>query len=173
MGLFDIFRKKTLTETPTSFNSLPFSDFIKLDLSALLEKAVVINRHVDIQSGEFKFIDYESFLENPVLKIFNTIQIRLHWEEKEIREDLNLTFLLKGKSMTIQEIAFIVNSIAEICKVSNDNWTNVDEMRINSGIWRGRSFFLDTSLVSIYLDNDYGVVLSIAGFKNFKEFITS
>lgn len=87
-----------------------------------------------------------------------------------------MTFLLKDKQLTMQQAAFIVNSVAKTCKVNDDNWTDVDEMRIKSNIWRGRTFIIGDDydcMVSIELDDKDGFILCISGFEKFCQTIAS
>lgn len=165
MGLLDIFRKKS--SSSTSDKSL--EDFSTLDLSALLDKSVFYKRHE--HADKFNSIEYECSLENLVLKTFDKIRIRLGWEEKELKQDAKsaiiTTFLRKDRKMTMQQTAYVVNTVAKICKVHDDNWTNADEMRINSGVWRGRNFMVGNCMVTIELDENDGITLCIVGFKDF------
>ena len=169
MGLFNIF-KKTTSES-TSANTSSFLGLSSFDFSELLKKSAEFKKYEF--EGKLSLIEYECTLDNLFLKTFDVIRIRIGWEEKEIKKDKPipiLTFLTKSKTITMQQAAFVVNSVAKACKVNNDNWINTDEMRIKSGEWRGRTFFLDDgqmpSMVSIELNENDGIILCIVGYNN-------
>ncbi|UJH92082.1 hypothetical protein LZ575_05630 [Antarcticibacterium sp. 1MA-6-2] len=61
---------------------------------------------------------------------------------------------------------YVVNSLMILCEMDNDYWTDVDEMRINSGFWRGRSIISDVT-VFIELDEIKGFKVTIIGMNEF------
>ena len=166
MGLFNIF-KKTTSES-TSANTSSFLGLSLIDFSVLLEKSIEFKKYDN--EGKLSRIEYECALDTLFLKTFDVVRIVCEGKEIKKGKPIMLTFLTKSKKITMQQAAFVVNSVAKACKVNNDNWGNVDEMRIKSGVWRGRSFYLDDlqmpSTVFIELNDPDGVMLCIIGYKN-------
>lgn len=161
MGLFDIFRK---APSKTS----PFDSAIKIDLPTLLNNSTFYKEHKS-KEGVLNSIEYESPLNTAVLNTFDTIRIRLGSNKKEINKEtpIILTFLLQGKNIDTEQAKFVVNQIAKCCKVEDENWTDIDAIRIHEGTWRGRTFFLNENLISIEWDQHEGLTLCITGYQKY------
>ncbi len=161
MGLLNFFKKATSTKSP-------FSNLFNLDLSELLNNSTVYKEHKS-QDGTLNSIEYEVALVTVVLNSFDTIRIRLGSSKKEINNETPtiLTFLSKNKQITSGQAEYIVNQLLICCNIKDDNWTYLDSMGIDEGAWRGRSFFLNENMVSIELDEQYGLTLSITGYQNY------
>ena len=143
--VFDIFGKKDSTTTNLT------KEISSINFNKILSDSTVFSKYDD---PEFETIEYECKLETKFLNTFDTVRIRIGIEKKEIiPSELipSITFLSKNNKITIQQTAFVVNSVVKECKVKNEDWTNVDEVRIKAGNWRGR--FLAQSDDSKFSDN--------------------
>ena len=167
MGLFSIFSKKQ-TDKEIQNNGL-LVDFKNIDLSELLSKSFNIAEREIEGTGGIIITDWEVNLDKTVLGIFDTVQITLKGKEKVINDNDSIQVaFFKSEPTTMQQNEYIVNTIAKICNVKNDNWTAIDKMRIDSGVWRGRMFQYGDSTFFIDLDIINGITLTISGFNNFQ-----
>jgi hypothetical protein len=124
----------------------------------------------EIEGTDITLTVWQAYQQMNVLGIFDTIEITLKGKEKEFDEHDSIGVLFfKLESTTMQQNEYIVNTIAKICDIKNDNWTDTDKMRINSGDWRGRLFQYGNSTFYIELHVLYGVTLTISGFNDFQK----
>ncbi len=160
MGLFSRLKKN---ET-----SNPFKGVIEYDIKSLFVKSNKIQETSNSTDESIK-TDFEVDLNPPLLSTFDTLKITLGMGKVELSKETPtiLTFYRKNEQPTFDSIKNVVNKIAKCCNVKDDNWEDVDQMRIESGEWRGRSFFLGPNLVSIELDEKLGLSLCITGYQNY------
>lgn len=151
-----------------SKKSNPFEDVLDLNIPKLFHKAIKINEP-NTSPGHLMINDYEVALDKPALKVFDTLKISLGKGSTDINNDtpIILTFYKKNGEIEPANMKLVVNKIAKCCKVKNDDWQSIDKLRIESGAWRGRSFFLDENLISIELDDEIGLSLSITGYQDY------
>ena len=168
MGLFSIFSKNNIGKEKQKNELLV--DFKNIDLQELLANSFNISEREIEGTDGIILTDWEAYLlEKTVLGIFDTVQITLKGKEKQIREnDYIQVAFFKIQPTTMQQNEYIVNSVAKICSIQNDNWTDTDKMRINSGVWRGRMFQHGDSTFYIDLHAINGITLTISGFNNFQ-----
>jgi len=167
MGLFSIFSKNKTDKGIQ--NSGLLVDFKNIELKELLAESFVISEREIEGTGGIILTDWEANLEKTVLGIFDTAHITLKGKEKVINENDSIQVaFFKSKPTTMQQNEYIVNTIAKICNIKDDNWTATDKMRIESGVWRGRMFQFGESTFYIDLDVINGIKLTISGFNNFQ-----
>ena len=164
MGLFDFFNKSN-----SSKNNDLHVDFKNIDLNKLLTDSFNISER-EIAGTDIILSDWETYLDNKVLGAFDSIQITTKGKEKVFSDSdsVQVSFFSKEKTTMLQN-QNIVNSVAKICNIKNDNWTATDEMRINSGVWRGRMFQNGESTFYIELHAINGISLTISGFNHFQK----
>jgi hypothetical protein len=167
MGIFSIFSKNN-TGKEKQKNEL-LVDFKNINLQELLADSFNISEREIEGTDGIILTDWEAYLEKTVLGIFDTVQITLKGKEKEIRENDSIQVaFFKRQPTTMQQNEYIVNSAAKICSIQNDNWTDTDKMRINSGVWRGRMFQHGDTTFYIDLNPINGITLTISAFNNFQ-----
>ncbi len=112
-------------------------------------------------------ITYEAELESPFLNIFDGIRLRVSSREKIADQVIIVTFVLLNREMSISEASILVTKMNRLLKKYDDDWTDVDVMRIESGVWRGRTYILNPGMIGITLEEFNGIYLNITGFKEF------
>jgi hypothetical protein len=165
MGIFSFFSSDNNKGT---LNSVA-DEFRNLNLENLLEKSDFYEEHK--YEGKFNSITYEAKLDSPFLNIFDGIRIRVSSPNKELEKFAIVTFVLLSRKVSIKEASLLVNKINNLLK-EDDNWTDVDKMRIESGVWRGRSY-MNSIMVAIEMDSIDGITLCITGYKDFLNHIAN
>lgn len=141
-------------------------EILNFDIDEVLLQSIEVNKGFD-ESGEVKFIDYQAKLPNPELRVLDTIEIRIFSEKKELNPDIqtHITLFCKSIRPTISDYKEVVNSIANFCGVNDDFWGDTDKYRVETGVWRGRTFFLDEDdMVSIEMNEEHPIEVSIMSF---------
>lgn len=164
MKFFNLFSSKTSSK---SYNQIA-TEFKTLDFKKLLEESYFYKENES--EGQFNSITYEANLDVPFLNVFNKIRLRISTKEKQI-EKLKMVTFVSDDEMEISEVSNLVNTFTNLFKIYDDDFTEVDIMRIESGVWRGRSYLLNLGLAMIDLDETDGVIFSIAGFQQFVEYV--
>ena len=128
-----------------------------------------------VKIGEMDVPEFEHNFEKPFLGAFDTLNFLVGKPENDSSEKLKIasaTFWNQFGELTHQQMEYVVNSLMVLCDITDDYWTNVDEMRVDSGVWRGRSIMSDVT-VFIELDEIKGFKLTIIGMNKFMAKIAS
>jgi len=145
----------------------PFYPYLDLDLPDLLSKSELFDIDND-DDGNFRSMIYKAFPDKLAFNVFERIHIRISSEKKEISEKpVLLQFLTLASELTFSQLEDFVNTI-NLCCDGNDSWTEGDKNCISDGVWRGRSYFIGSTLVSIELDLEADILtLDIAPYNPF------
>ena len=128
-----------------------------------------------IKIGEMDVPEFEHNFEKPFLDTFDTLNFLVGKPENDFSKQLKIasaTFWNQFGELTHKQMEYVVNSLMVICDVIDDYWTNIDGMRVDSGVWRGRSIMSDVT-VFIELDDIKGFKLTIIGMNKFMNKIAS
>lgn len=167
MGLFNFLGGSS----KNSPNLLVAEEFTNLDIEGLLARSEFYEEHE--YQGQFNSVTYEAELDKLFLNIFDGIRLRVGSTEKDPDKVIIVTFVVLHRQPKISEIASLVANMNRLMKKHDDDWTDVDVMRIESGVWRGRTYMLNPGMVMIQLDEFDGISMSITGFKTFLDGITT
>ena len=113
MGLIDFLKKLFASPTPSRFE-----DLYNFDFPALLEKSIYNGEHVNPYVETDIRFEYECTLNPPFLNAFDTIVMRLRSKGIEIETDrhIYLVLMCKRKTLTSEQIAYVVDSVCEAWK---------------------------------------------------------
>lgn len=156
MGLFDILKSGNSKSNQTS-------DDLRLDIEKLLSSSTSYESMTDVEK-------YICRLEKNIFGLFDSLIIIINSKEKKITENdmVSITLANSNKSYTITQAAIVVNSVAKICKVVDDNWRDIDAFNIKQENWRGRTFIdINGASIFIELDDDLGFTLTITNYPKF------
>lgn len=160
MGLFDIFKsnKKEPTEVSKAKNNE-----LQFDLNQLLSIS-------ETYETKRKLTKYICALDKTVLNVFDSIIIIINSEEKKIepKDTVSIVLFNSKKEFTHSQAAHVINTMAKTCKVTNENWRDIDATTIEEENWRGRTF-LDVNGSSVFIerDDDLGFNMTIANYYKF------
>ncbi len=158
MGLFDIFKLENKKGSS-------YSSELLFDLNKMLEKA-------ELYESKSNLIKYKCKLEKNVFDVFDTLIIMINSQEKIInsKDTISIVLINSQKQYTDEQAKFVVNTMIKFCNVTDDNWREIDAIRIKEGCWRGRTF-LDFKGSAIFIDHDedLGFTLTIAAYNKLKE----
>lgn len=163
MALFNFFKKNNSSKSILGFSDLNYNDIV--------EKSIFINKQNLDENLESVELEYT--FDGILLNAFDVVRIKLGRRNGEfLKNDNNeiifasATFYKKNKSLTMEQMQYVVDYILKVCGVEDDPWSEVDEMRINSGVWRGRILLADGK-VFIILDDEFGFKIDIIGLNDF------
>lgn len=160
MGLFDIFKsdKKETNET----SNVPTNE-LKFDLNKLLSIS-------ETYETKRKLTKYICPLDKTVLNIFDSIIIIINSLEKKIEPNDTVSIVLfnSKKELNHSQAAHVINTMAKNCKVTNENWRDIDSTTIEEEHWRGRTFLdIKGSSVFIMRDDELGFNMTITNYYKF------
>ena len=112
MGLIEFLKNLFKTPIPPRFE-----DLYNFDFPTLLEKSIYIGEHVNPYVETDIRFEYECTLNPPFLNAFDTLKMRL-LKKGVIETDRHIYLVLmsKRKTLTSEQIAFVVDSICEAWK---------------------------------------------------------
>ena len=145
------------------------TNFSDINIPKLIEKAEILSQTFE---GNIETILFYIDLEPLFLDVFEQFSFIVGINDGNyVLDDSNNIKVLEAKfssdSILLEEeqMANVVNLIMKMCGVNDDNWTDVDYMRILSGVWRGR---INTEFnVVISLDEDENFTLELTSLNEF------
>ncbi|CAL65865.1 hypothetical protein [Christiangramia forsetii] len=169
MGLFNLFGSKKSNSSSHNDENIK-SEFKNFNTDYYLEKSEVVGIQ---EMGEIDLYHMETPLEGNFLKAFDTVLFKVGKENDEfLKTETNkikigsVTFYKKDDLIPAIDMEYVVNQIANLCNAKDEYWSDVDEMRINEGFWRGRNLLCDKKIF-IELDDEQGFKLDILGWNEF------
>ncbi|GFD96351.1 hypothetical protein KUL156_59660 [Alteromonas sp. KUL156] len=145
------------------------TNFSNINIGKLIKNAEILNK---TNEGEIENISFHVELDPPFLDVFDDFSFLVSnnadgyiMDETNNIKVLNAKFSAESILLQEEEMAKVVNLIMNMCDENNDYWTEVDYMRILSGVWRGR-INLDYN-VFITLDKEENFTLEFIDFNDF------
>lgn len=166
MGLFNLFKKNINSKSTIR----DIDDLKLLNFNELIKTTKIIEEKKFRTDGYL--ITHEYVFNQSFLGAFNRINFQIFKQENGqlLKDDkgkiklVKVTFFNNNIISSVQ-MKNVVNSFMQY--IDNDDlWTDVDDMRIASGIWRGRTVLKDFTLF-IRLDDNLGFIVELIGLNKF------
>lgn len=168
MGLFN-FLKKDKQEYSKNLESI--YEISKIEINDLIVDAKLLSEEkID---DNLVIQEYQKKLVRPLMNLFDSVNFKILKENSKIKYDdyqnVNIgiaTFFNSEKSLDNNQMKHVVNDILKLSSIDDDYWTDVDEIRIQTGSWRGRNLLFDNT-INIRLDKNLGFIVDIIGLNSF------
>lgn len=110
MGLIEFFKNLFKTPIPSRFE-----DLYNYDYNALIEKSIFLGKFESNGTNRYK---YDVKLQIPFLNAFEKLRIEIWKEEKVLQLDdlINLFFFTERKTVTDEQVDYVIYSVVEACK---------------------------------------------------------
>lgn len=142
----------------------------EFDIDLLFANSDKIDETADTQT-------YHAKLPENFLGLFDSIEYKVGLRDgKFVRHNefkialLSVTFYSQNKSQNKNDIKNLVNTLMHLYNITDDDWTDIDSMRIDSGSWRGRTI-IQKDIVYIGLNEHSKVTFELAIYNKFMETI--